>query len=186
MIEKGARGGAGAKRSLSLGRVLPDSLTCAQVLTSSGRPWGLLRLSFSLWNEHGQLSSPFESDLPGKRGNQLFIHCPARCCPKYRRVSWSLWPGFLLALWSCLTCAPARGKPFPFSVCIFLFVHGLFHVLPPVRPLLWSLVVFSLLRIRLAHVFDVLLRWWLLGNGNPLQYSCLEEPMEPGMLQSMG
>lgn len=68
VIEKGARGGAGAKRSLSLGRVLPDSLTCAQVLTSSGRPWGLLRLSFSLWNEHGQLSSPFESDLPGKRG----------------------------------------------------------------------------------------------------------------------
>lgn len=68
VIEKGARGGAGAKRSLSLGRVLPDSLTCAQVLTSSGRPWGLLRRSFSLWNEHGQLSSPFESDLPGKRG----------------------------------------------------------------------------------------------------------------------
>lgn len=24
-------------------------------------------------------------------------------------------------------------------------------------------MVFSLLRIRLAHVFDVLLRWWLLG-----------------------
>lgn len=62
-----------------------------------------------------------------------------------------------------LTCAPARGKPFPLSVCIFLFVHGLFHVLPPVRPLLWSLVVFSLPRIHLAHIFDVLLRWWLLG-----------------------
>ena len=24
------------------------------------------------------------------------------------------------------------------------------------------------------------------GNGNPLQYSCLEYPMEPGRLQSMG
>ena len=24
------------------------------------------------------------------------------------------------------------------------------------------------------------------GNGNPLQDSCLENPMEPGMLQSMG
>ena len=24
------------------------------------------------------------------------------------------------------------------------------------------------------------------GNGNPLQYSCLENPMEPGRLQSMG
>ena len=24
------------------------------------------------------------------------------------------------------------------------------------------------------------------GNGNPLQYSCLESPMEPGVLQSMG
>ena len=24
------------------------------------------------------------------------------------------------------------------------------------------------------------------GNGNPLQYSCLESPMESGVLQSMG
>ena len=24
------------------------------------------------------------------------------------------------------------------------------------------------------------------GNGNPLQYSCLENPMEPGRLQSTG
>ena len=24
------------------------------------------------------------------------------------------------------------------------------------------------------------------GNGNPLQFSCLENPMEPGRLQSMG
>ena len=24
------------------------------------------------------------------------------------------------------------------------------------------------------------------GNGNPLQYSCLESPVEPGVLQSMG
>ena len=24
------------------------------------------------------------------------------------------------------------------------------------------------------------------GNGNPLQYACLENPMEPGRLQSMG
>ena len=24
------------------------------------------------------------------------------------------------------------------------------------------------------------------GNGNPLQYSCLENPMDPGKLQSMG
>ena len=24
------------------------------------------------------------------------------------------------------------------------------------------------------------------GNGNPLQYSCLEDPEEPGELQSMG
>ena len=57
-----------AGKSLSLGKMLPDTLTCAQVLTSSGRPWGLLRRSFSLWNEHAQLSSPFESGLLGKRG----------------------------------------------------------------------------------------------------------------------
>lgn len=43
-------------------------LTCAQVLTSSGQPWGLLRLSFSLWNGHGQLFSPFESGLLGRKG----------------------------------------------------------------------------------------------------------------------
>lgn len=53
---------------MSSDKVLPDTLTCAQVLTSSGQPWGLLHLSFSPWNEHGKLSSPFESGLLGKRG----------------------------------------------------------------------------------------------------------------------
>lgn len=45
-----------------------DVLTCAQVLTSSGQPWGLLHLSFFLWNGHGQLFSPFESGLLGRKG----------------------------------------------------------------------------------------------------------------------
>lgn len=56
------------EKSMSSDKVLPDTLTCAQVLTFSGQPWGLLHRSFSLWNEHGQLSSPFESGLLGKRG----------------------------------------------------------------------------------------------------------------------
>lgn len=59
---------AAEEESRSFGKVLPDTLTCARVLTFSGQPWGLLHLSFSLWNEHGQLSSPFESGLLGKRG----------------------------------------------------------------------------------------------------------------------
>lgn len=43
-------------------------LTCAQVLTSSGQPWGLLHLSFSLWNGLWQLFSPFGSGLLGRKG----------------------------------------------------------------------------------------------------------------------
>lgn len=68
--QKGSAGGNGVaeKRGLSFGKALPDTLTCARVLTSSGQPWGLLRRSFSLWNEHGQLSSPFGSGLLGERG----------------------------------------------------------------------------------------------------------------------
>lgn len=58
---------------------------------------------------------------------------------------------------------PAGGRAFSFSVCILLFARGLSHVVPPVRPPLWSLVVFFLPRVRLALVFDVLLRRWWLG-----------------------
>lgn len=64
---QGGSGVVGEKSMLS-GKVLPDTLTGVQVLTSSGQPWGPLHLSFSLWNEHGQLFSPFESGLLGKRG----------------------------------------------------------------------------------------------------------------------
>lgn len=56
------------EKSMSSGKALPDTLTCAQVLTFSEQPWGFLHLSFSLWNEHGQLFSPFESGLLGRRG----------------------------------------------------------------------------------------------------------------------
>ena len=46
----------------------------------------------------------------------------------------------------------------------------------------------------LANAGDVRAAAWILGsgrspeggNGNPLQYSCLENPMENGRLQSIG
>lgn len=49
--EKVARGSAGWERDHGREEEviwLPDTLTCVQVLTSSGQPWGLLHLSFSL------------------------------------------------------------------------------------------------------------------------------------------
>lgn len=43
----------------------PASLTCAQVLASSGQPWGPPHPSSSLWSEHGRPSSPSGFDLRG-------------------------------------------------------------------------------------------------------------------------
>lgn len=59
---------------------------------------------------------------------------------------------------------PAGGKPFSFSVCIFLFAHGSFPCTPTSQTCILVISGFLFFpRVRLALVFIVLLRWLQLG-----------------------
>lgn len=121
--QRAVQSGSGAMgaKSVSSGKVLPDTLTCAQVLTSSEQPWGLLRQSFSLWNEHGQLFSPSESGLLGKRGKpkrqgerqvkSSFFPLFPTWCPSLTAEELASSPRFLDPL---LT---ARPPPHSFCLC---------------------------------------------------------------------
>lgn len=62
------RGRGGARGACHLAGA-PDSLTCAQVLTSSGRPWGsLLRRSFPFRSKPGQLFFSYSRPSRGEEG----------------------------------------------------------------------------------------------------------------------
>lgn len=94
--------------------------------------------------------------------HQPFVHHPARGCQRHQTVPLrsarcgSLRPASPRFFGTALTCAPSWKKAFSFSVCIFLRARGFVMCLQPARLPLWSLLLFFLLHVHLALVFDEL------------------------------